>query len=99
MQVCCSNNATAILVANGTREVFVISNFEVSKRISFPWTDPSKPIFGIKAHQKPEKQFIDRIVSGNHHFAALTSLGEIFMWIPAQVIKISNESRPSILIL
>jgi alpha-tubulin suppressor-like RCC1 family protein len=54
VQVCCTNNATAILIeeeGREKREVFVLSNFESPKRISFPWTDPSKPRFGFKAHQ------------------------------------------------
>jgi alpha-tubulin suppressor-like RCC1 family protein len=86
VQICCTNSATAIMVKNGSMEVHVLSSFEPLKKILFPWTDPSKPSFGIKAHQKQERQVIDRIVSGNQHFAALTSLGEVFMWKPAQVI-------------
>ena len=88
VQVECTNFATCLLVVSSTnaREVHLLSNFESTpKRIQFPWTDPKVQSFGIKAHQKQERQMIDRIISGNQHFAALTNLGEVFLFSPPQI--------------
>ncbi|KAJ3096126.1 hypothetical protein HDU97_006205 [Phlyctochytrium planicorne] len=75
-----TNSATAVLTTNC--EIFVFSLFTMQK-VSFSF-DYFPKSMSVHRPMKVSPCRVQKLVSGNHQFAVITSYGDVFLWSPPE---------------